>query len=99
MTEDVAQVTYRAVDDMLVARIIVDVYRHAPQRRYFGGEFVKTGIVLLFALVGLRHCCGLLGAPGLGFVGFSGWDGCMPECMRSRKRRVTTAECFSLLWC
>lgn len=67
-----AQVTYRAVDDMLIARIIIDVYRYPPQRRYFRGEFIKTGIVLLFALVGLRHCCGLLGAPGLSFVVFWG---------------------------
>jgi len=79
--------TYRAINDMLVARIIVDVYRYAPQRRHFGGEFIEAGIVLLFALVGLRHCCGLFGAPGLR----SCREGCVPGYVRSRRRRVTTA--------
>lgn len=47
--------TYGTVDDMLIPSIIVDVYRYAAQSGYLGGEFVEARIVLLLALVGLRH--------------------------------------------
>jgi hypothetical protein len=49
--------TYSAVDDIVIPCIVVDVYRYASQRRDFRGEFIEAGVVLLFALVGLRHCC------------------------------------------
>ena len=31
---------------MLIARIVVDVYCDASERRYFGGELVEAGVVL-----------------------------------------------------
>jgi hypothetical protein len=58
--------TYSAVNDMLIPCIIVDVYCHAAEGRDFGGEFVEARVVLLFALVGLRHCCAV---PFRGFLG------------------------------
>jgi hypothetical protein len=48
---------YSAVDDVLISRIIVDIYGYAAEGGDFGGEFVEARVVLLFALVGLRHCC------------------------------------------
>jgi len=35
-----------AVDDVLVARVVVDVDCDAAQRRDFGGEVVEAGVVL-----------------------------------------------------
>lgn len=46
-----------AVDDMLVACIVVDVDCYATQRRDFACQLVEARVVLLFALVGLRHGC------------------------------------------
>ena len=38
--------TYSAVDDVLVARTIVDVYGDAPKRRDLAGELIKPGVIL-----------------------------------------------------
>lgn len=37
---------YRGVDDMLVARIVVDVDGHAAQGRHLAGELVEPRVVL-----------------------------------------------------
>jgi hypothetical protein len=37
---------YSAVDDMLIARVVVDVDCDAPERGDLGGEFVEAGVVL-----------------------------------------------------
>jgi hypothetical protein len=51
--------TYGAVDNVLVARIVVDVYRYATERRDLRGQLIQSRVVLLLALVGLRHDCSL----------------------------------------
>lgn len=38
--------THAVVDDMLVARVVVDVYCDAAKSGYFGGELGEAGIVL-----------------------------------------------------
>lgn len=44
--------TYGTIDDVLIARIVVDVYCYATQSGDFGGEFVEARVVLsvLFSL-------------------------------------------------
>jgi hypothetical protein len=44
--EVVGEATYSTVNNMLIARVVVDVYRHAAQRGDFGGEFVEARVVL-----------------------------------------------------
>jgi hypothetical protein len=38
--------TYSAINNMLIPRIIVDIYRHSAEGRHFRGEFVEAGIIL-----------------------------------------------------
>lgn len=44
--------TYSTINNMLIARTIIDIYRYATQRRHFGCEFIEARVVLLFAFVG-----------------------------------------------
>ena len=46
---------YRAINNALLARIVVDVHRHAAERRDFGGQLVQARVVLALALVGFGH--------------------------------------------
>lgn len=47
--------TYCAVDDMLIACVIINVYSDATECRDFRGQLIQSRVVLLLALVGLRH--------------------------------------------
>jgi len=41
-----------AVNDLVGARVVVDVDRYAPEGRDLGRQLVKAGVVLTFALIG-----------------------------------------------
>lgn len=58
---------YAVLDDILAARVVVDVDRDAAQRRDFGGEFGEAGVVLSGG--GLVRC---LREGGEGKVLFAG---------------------------
>lgn len=53
------QKTYRAIDDFLIPRIVVDVDRDSAQGGDFAGELVELSVVLAFAFVGLGHVRGV----------------------------------------
>ena len=50
--------TYRAIDDFLIPRIVVDVDCDSTQGSDFTGELVELSVVLAFALVGFGHGVG-----------------------------------------
>ena len=58
MEECQSGMSYRRVNNPLIPRIVVDIYRHAAQRGYLGAELVQARVVLPFALVGVGHGCG-----------------------------------------
>jgi len=43
---------YAVVDDMLIARVVVDVYRDAAEGGYFGGELGEARVVLSVGVAG-----------------------------------------------
>jgi len=47
--------TYRAIDDFLIPRIVVDVDCDSAQGGDFSGELVELSIVLTFTFVGFGH--------------------------------------------
>ena len=46
MSEEGVVGTYSIINNMLIPCIIVNINRHAAQRRDFGGEFVEARVVL-----------------------------------------------------
>jgi hypothetical protein len=76
--------TYCAVDDMLIACVVIDVYCDASKCRDFRGQLIQSRVVLLLALVGLRH--GYAMRLRLLLVA-SGCEGSVAESGVSRRRK------------
>lgn len=52
MRHGIEKVAYSVINDILGARIVVDVDRDATQGCDFGAELAEAGVVLVFAVVG-----------------------------------------------